>query len=55
MLLRQENETFWNTPPDKIVATSSEFFVDPEVLKVIADLDKELIGLKPVRGQRCAR
>lgn len=49
MFLKQENSTFWDTPGDKIVATHEDFFVDPAVLKVIHDLDKQLIGLKPVK------
>jgi len=47
--LAQENATFWNTPGDKIVAESSEMYIPPNVLQVIEDLDKELIGLKPVK------
>ena len=49
MFLRKENETFWNTPDNTIVATSDKFFVPPSVLQVIDDLDKELIGLAPVK------
>jgi len=49
MFLKQENSTFWNTPGDKVVANSDQFFIDPEVLQVIADLDNQLIGLKPVK------
>ncbi len=49
MFLKQENETFWNTPGDKIVATSEKFFIPPTVLGVIDDLDNQLIGLKPVK------
>lgn len=49
MFLKQEAETFWNTPGDKIVATADEFYVSPEVLRVIDDLDKQLIGLRPVK------
>eukprot|EP00607_Mallomonas_marina_P000193 CAMPEP_0182427406 /NCGR_PEP_ID=MMETSP1167-20130531/17146_1 /TAXON_ID=2988 /ORGANISM="Mallomonas Sp, Strain CCMP3275" /LENGTH=371 /DNA_ID=CAMNT_0024609613 /DNA_START=152 /DNA_END=1267 /DNA_ORIENTATION=+ len=49
LLLKQENELFWNTPDSKIVANSDQFFVSPEVLRVIADLDNQLIGLKPVK------
>ena len=49
MFLRKENETFWNTPPSTIVATSDKFFVPPQVLQVIDDLDNQLIGLKPVK------
>ena len=33
---------------EQIVATSDKFFVDPEVLQIITDLDNQLIGLKPV-------
>lgn len=47
--LAQENATFWNTPGDKVVGDSSELFIPPNVLRVIDDLDKELIGLKPVK------
>jgi hypothetical protein len=49
MLLKKENETFWGTPGDKIVATNDKYFIPPEVLQVIDDLDNQLIGLKPVR------
>lgn len=49
MFLRKENSTFWDTPGDQIVATSDKFFVDPEVLQIITDLDNQLIGLKPVK------
>ena len=48
MLLKQEADIFFNTPNDKVVATSDKFFIDPSVLQVIADLDNQLIGLKPV-------
>lgn len=48
MFLKRENDTFWNTPGDMIVASSDKYFVDPEVLKVIAELDNQLVGLKPV-------
>ena len=48
MLLKQEEDLFWKTPGDKIVAETDKFFVSPEVLQVIADLDNQLIGLKPV-------
>jgi hypothetical protein len=48
MLLRKENETFWETPGDKIIATADRYFVSPAVLQVINDLDNQLIGLKPV-------
>lgn len=49
MFARQENSTFWNTPGDKIMASSDKFFVPPQVLQVIDDLDNQLIGLKPVK------
>eukprot|EP01036_Dinobryon_divergens_P051108 gene51108-68418_t len=49
MILRQETDLFWNTPNDKVVANSDKFFIPPEVLQVIADLDNQLIGLKPVK------
>ena len=48
MILRKENETFWDTPGDKIIATSDNYFINPRVLQVIDDLDNQLIGLKPV-------
>lgn len=51
MLRQKESDIFFNTPPDKVVASSDKFFVQPEILQVIADLDKELIGLKPVKEQ----
>ena len=37
MFLKQENDTFWNTPGDKIVGTSDQFFIPPEVLNVSAN------------------
>lgn len=49
MFIKQENETFWNTPNDRQVATADKFFVDPEVLQIISDLDNQLIGLQPVK------
>lgn len=49
MILKQENDTFWNTPDDKLMATADKFFIPPEVLQIIDDLDNQLIGLKPVR------
>ena len=49
MFLRKENETFWNTPADQIVAETDRYFIPPEVLQVIDDLDNQLIGLKPVK------
>jgi probable Rubsico expression protein CbbX len=49
MFLKQENETFWNTPGDQIVASSDKFFVSPSVISVIDDLDNQLIGLQPVK------
>jgi len=49
MFIKQENSTFWDTPGHSIVAKSDQFFIDPEVLQVIADLDNQLIGLKPVK------
>lgn len=42
MLLKQENATFWETPGDKVVATSEKFFVPPSVIQVIDDLDNEV-------------
>ena len=44
-----ENATFWDTPGDKTVGSSDEFFIPPQVLQIISDLDNELIGLKPVK------
>jgi len=49
MFLKKENETFWGTKGDTIVATSDKFFVPPQVLQIIDDLDNQLIGLKPVK------
>jgi hypothetical protein len=48
MILRKENETFWQTPGDTVIATADKYFVSPAVLQVIDDLDNQLIGLKPV-------
>ena len=48
MLLKQEEDLFWNTPDSKIVATNEKYFIPPSVLQVISDLDNQLIGLKPV-------
>ena len=48
MIMRKENETFWDTPGEKIIATSENYFINPRVLQVIDDLDNQLIGLKPV-------
>ena len=48
MFLKKENSTFWDTPADTIIATSDRYFINPEVLQVISDLDNQLIGLKPV-------
>lgn len=49
MFLKKENATFWETKGDTIVATSDKFFVPPQVLQIIDDLDNQLIGLKPVK------
>lgn len=49
MILRKENETFWNTPDNTIIGTSDKFFVSPAVIRIIDDLDNQLIGLKPVK------
>jgi probable Rubsico expression protein CbbX len=49
MFLKKENSTFWDTPDDVIVGTSDKYFVSPDVLQVIEDLDNQLIGLKPVK------
>jgi hypothetical protein len=51
MLIKQENSTFWDTPDDKIVATSDKFFIDPNILRIIEDLDNQLIGLRPVKDK----
>jgi probable Rubsico expression protein CbbX len=51
MFLKKENETFWNTADDTIVATSEKHFISPEVLQVIADLDNQLIGLQSVKDK----
>lgn len=51
MFLKKENSTFWDTPGDKLVASSDSFYVSPEVLQIIDDLDNQLIGLKPVSIQ----
>ena len=48
MILRKENETFWQTPGETVIATADKYFVSPAVLQVIDDLDNQLIGLKPV-------
>lgn len=49
MFLRQENATFWETPDDKVIGTSDQFYVSPEIEQIITDLDKQLVGLKPVK------
>jgi len=49
LFLRRENETFWNTPLDKTMATSDQFFIPPSVTQIIDDLDNQLVGLKPVK------
>lgn len=49
MFLKKENATFWDTPEDSIVANSDNFFIDPEVLQVISDLDNQLVGLATVK------
>lgn len=49
MFLRKENETFWGTPGNTVVATTDKYFVSPGVVQVINDLDNQLIGLKPVK------
>lgn len=51
LLIAQENATFWETPGDKVVATSDKYFVPPGVIQVIKDLDNELIGLQPVKDK----
>jgi len=51
MFLKKENETFWNTPGDTVVATSDQYFIDPSVLQVIDDLDNTLIGLQSVKSK----
>ena len=42
LLIAQENATFWETPGDKVVATSDKYFVPPGVIQVIKDLDNEV-------------
>eukprot|EP01035_Chromulina_nebulosa_P016822 gene16822-22306_t len=49
LILKKENETFWNTPSDQIIGTPDKFFIPPSVLEIIDDLDNQLIGLKPVK------
>lgn len=49
MFIKQENEKFWNTRDDEVVGTSDQYFVPPEVLQIISDLDNQLIGLYPVK------
>merc|ERR1711988_943213 len=51
LLIAQENQTFWETPGDKVVATSDKYFVPPGVIEVINDLDNQLIGLQPVKDK----
>ena len=48
MFLKRENDTFWNTPGSQVMASSDKFFVPPQVLQIIDDLDDQLVGLKPV-------
>lgn len=48
-MIKKENETFWNTPGDTKIGTSDKFYIPPQVLQVIDDLDNQLIGLKPVK------
>ena len=33
MFLKKENETFWGTPDETIVATSDQYYVSPSVWK----------------------
>ena len=49
MLLKKENTTFWETPGSTVVGSADKYFIPPEVLQVIDDLDNQLIGLKPVK------
>jgi len=49
MFLKRENDTFWNTPGSQVMASSDKFFVPPQVLQIIDDLDDQLVGLKPVK------
>jgi probable Rubsico expression protein CbbX len=49
--LKKENDTFWNTPGESIIATSDKFFVPPSVLQIIDDLDNQLIGLQSVKDK----
>lgn len=48
---KKEMATFWDTPGNTIVANSDEFYIDPEILQVIKDLDKQLIGLHSVKDK----
>jgi probable Rubsico expression protein CbbX len=49
MFLRKENSTFWDTPGSTVVGTNDKYFIAPQILSVIDDLDNQLIGLKPVK------
>jgi len=49
MLLRKENSTFWETPGSTVVGTTDKYFVSPQILSIIDDLDNQLVGLKPVK------
>jgi len=51
MFLKKENETFWTTPDDTVVATSDQYYISPSVLQVISDLDNQLIGLQSVKDK----
>lgn len=49
LFMSKESGIFWDTPADKVVASSDKFFVPPRVTDIIDDLDNVLIGLQPVK------
>jgi len=49
MMLRRESDIFLNTPLDKVMATSDNYYIPPGVIQIIDDLDNQLVGLKPVK------
>lgn len=51
MMKQREDDIFFNTPGDKIVADSQTFYVSNEILQILADLDEQLIGLRPVKDK----
>ena len=53
LLIQQENQTFWETPGDKIVATSDKYFVPPGVIEVINDLDNQVSHAEFKVAQSC--